>query len=71
MESSMDEYAEMDDEGSMDFDLDNVDLDEPEEVSFVGGEVEEVSQDDEETFMDLEGLEMETPEEPEDEDLRP
>jgi hypothetical protein len=70
MEPPMDEYADLEGDGGVEFDLDNVDLDEPEEVSFLGGEVEEITES-EEPFMDLEGLEMETPGEPEDEDLKP
>jgi hypothetical protein len=75
METPMDEFADLEDEGAIEFDLDNVDLDEPEEeVTFVGGEVEPLEEEEtggEEPFMDLEGLEMEIPEEPEDEDLKP
>ena len=69
MEPATDEYGEMDDDGGIEFDLDNVDLDETEEISYVGESEEEASGSDEEPFMDLEGLEMETPEDPEDEDL--
>ena len=71
MEPTTDEYGDMDEDGGIDFDLDNVDLDETEEISYVGESEEEDSSgnSDEEPFMDLEGLEMETPEDPEDEDL--
>jgi len=67
MEAPMEEEsADMEDEGGIEFDLDGVDLDEPEEVSF---EVPEEETGGEEPSMDFEGLEMETPDEPEDEDL--
>ena len=68
MDAPMEESAEMEDEGGIEFDLDSVDLDEPEEVAY---EVPEAETDDEETSMDFDGLEleMEAPEEPEDEDL--
>ena len=69
MEPATDEYGEMDDDSGIEFDLDNVDLDETEEISYVGESEEEATNSDEEPFMDLEGLEMETPEDPEDEDL--
>ena len=51
----------------MEFDLDSVDLDEAEEITYV--EEPEAETGGEEPFMDLEGLEMETSEDPEDEDL--
>ena len=70
MEPATDEYGEMDDDGAIEFDLDSVDLDETEEISYVG-ESEEETASDEESFMDLEGLEMESSDEPEDEDLKP
>jgi pilus assembly protein FimV len=83
MEPTADEYAETEDDGGMEFDLDSVDLDEAEEITYVEepeaetGGAEEITYveepkaetSDEEPFMDLEGLEMETPEDPEDEDL--
>ncbi len=60
----------MEDDGGIDFDLDSVDLDEPEDVAY---EVPDTETGDPATPMDFEGLEleMETPEEPEDEDLKP
>jgi len=70
MDADMEESAELDDAEGIDFDLDSVDLDVPEEVSY------EVPETDEEpaaeTDMDFEGLEleMESPEEPEDDDLK-
>ena len=71
MESSTEEYAEMgdiDDDGGIEFDLDSVDLDQPEEdVSF---EVPEAETGGEESLMDLEGLEMESSDDPEDEELK-
>ena len=67
MEPAADEYAETEDDGGMEFDLDSVDLDEAEEVTYV--EEPEAETGGEEPFMDLEGLEMETSEDPEDEDL--
>ena len=66
METPMEESAEMEDEGGIAFDLDGVDLDEPEVVSFEEPEAETFG---EEPAMDFEELEMETPDEPEDEDL--
>ena len=71
MEPTADEYAETEDDGGMEFDLDNVDLDEAEEITYVEEpEAEsEAETGGEEPFMDLEGLEMETSEDPEDEDL--
>lgn len=73
MEPAEDEYGEMEDDGAIEFDLDNVDLDTPEEVSFEGeSEVDAVNEaPEEEPFMDLEGLEMENTEDPEDENLTP
>jgi len=61
--------TDMEDEGGIEFDLDGVDLEEPEEVTY---EVPETDTGDEEPSMDFEGLEleMETPDEPEDEDLK-
>ncbi len=67
MEPTVDEYAETEDDGGMEFDLDSVDLDEAEEITYV--EEPEAETGGEESFMDLEELEMETPEDPEDEDL--
>ena len=67
MEPAADEYAETEDDGGMEFDLDSVDLDEAEEITYV--EEPEAETGGEEPFMDLEGLEMETTEDPEDEDL--
>ena len=60
--------ASIDDDAGIDFDLDNVDLDAPEEVSY---EVPEADPDDQATEMDFDGLEleMESPEEPEEDDL--
>jgi hypothetical protein len=70
-DAPMEESAELEDEGGIEFDLDSVDLDAPEEeVTF---EVPEAEADEEEPSMDmdLDGLEMEmdTPDEPEDEEL--
>lgn len=66
-----DEYGvDVEDDGGIDFDLDNVDLDTPEEITYVEDPEETASGGEEEPFMDLEGLEMETPEEPEDDDLK-
>jgi hypothetical protein len=75
MDASMDESAETEDAGGIDFDLDSVDLDVPEEVSYEVPEADEESEAEaggEAPFMDLDDLEleMETPEEPEDEDLQ-
>jgi pilus assembly protein FimV len=73
-DSPMEESAELEDEGGIEFDLDGVDLDEPEEVAF---EVPEAETDDEEPSMDMDfdglELEMETPDDPdapEDEELK-
>ena len=71
MESSAEEYAEMGDvegDGGIEFDLDSLDLDEPEEDASY--EVPEAETSSEESFMDLEGLEMENLEDPEDGDLK-
>ena len=67
MDAPMEESAEMEDEGGIDFDLDGVDLDEPEEVAY---EVPEAEADDEKTPMDFDGLEleMETPDDPEEDE---
>jgi len=69
-DDSMGESAEMEDDGGVDFDLDSVDLDAPEEE--VSYEVPEEETGGEEPSMDFDGLEleMESPEEPEDEDLK-
>ena len=69
MDDSVEEVFEVEDEGGIDFDLDGVDLDEPEEV--VAFEVPEAETGGEESSMDFDGLEleMETPDEPEDEEL--
>jgi hypothetical protein len=69
MDDATEEVAEVDDEGGIDFDLDGVDLDAPEEE--VAYEVPEAETGDEEASMDFDGLEleMEAPEEPEDEEL--
>jgi hypothetical protein len=68
MDPSEDESTEMEDDGGIDFDLDSVDLDEPEDITF---EVPEKETAEEESSFDLEGmeLEMESPDEPDDEDL--
>jgi hypothetical protein len=69
MDAPMEESVEMEDDGGIDFDLDGVDLDDPEEVAY---EVpEEAETGGEEPAMDFDGLEleMETPDEPEDEEL--
>jgi hypothetical protein len=65
----MEESAEMEDDGAIEFDLDGVDLDEPEVISY---EEPEAETDGEESAMEFEGmeLEMEAPDEPEDEDLK-
>lgn len=71
MESSAEEYAQMgdvEDDGGIEFDLDSVDLDEPEED--VSHEVPEAKTGGEESFMDLEGLEMESSDDSEDEELK-
>jgi len=71
MDSPMEESAELEDEGGIEFDLDGVDLDEPEEVAF---EVPEAETDGEEPSLDMEfdglELEMETPDDSEDEELK-
>jgi hypothetical protein len=71
MEPAEDEYGEMEDAGGLEFDLDSVDLDVADEITYEGeSEAETVSEaSEEEPFMDLEGLEMENSEDPEDEDL--
>ena len=69
MNPSTDEFAEMDDDGNIEFDLDSVDLDDTEEVTYVD-ETPETETGGEESFMDLEGLEMENSEDPEDEELK-
>ena len=69
MDAPMEESVEMEDDGGIDFDLDGVDLDDPEEVAY---EVpDEAETGGEEPSMDFDGLEleMETPDEPEDEEL--
>ncbi len=70
-DSPMDESAELEDEGGIEFDLDDVDLDEPEEVTY---EVPEAETDGEKPSMDMDfdglELEMETPDDPEDEELK-
>ncbi len=69
MDAAVEESTETEDEGGIDFDLDGVDLDAPEEeVTF---EVPEAETGDEEAAMDFDGLEleMEAPEEPEEEGL--
>ena len=74
MEPSEDEYGVMDDDSGLDFDLDSVDLDVPEDISFEGepeaAAVNETPEEtpDEESFMDLEGLEMENSEDPEEDE---
>ncbi len=62
------DLEEEEDSGSIDFDLDSVDLDAPEEVVSMDEEPEAMDTD-EEPSMELEGLklEMEAPEEPEEE----
>jgi len=75
MNADMEESAELDDSEGIDFDLDSVDLDVPEEVSYEVPEADEepaAETGGEESLMDFEGLEleMETPEEPEDDDLK-
>ena len=66
-----DEFAvEVEDDGGIEFDLDNVDLDEPEEVTYVEEPEKADNENKEEAFMDLEGLEMESPENPDEEDLK-
>ena len=69
MDPSTDEFAEMDDDGNIEFDLDSVDLDDTEEVTYVD-ETPEAETGGDESFMDLEGLEMENSEDPEDEELK-
>ncbi len=69
IEPTEDEYGDVDDDSGIEFDLDSVDLDEPEEVTYVE-EPEAETGSAEEPFMDLEGLEMETPEDSEDENLK-
>lgn len=67
MDVPVEESATMEDDGAIEFDLDSVDLDEPEEVAY---EVPEAETGDEETSMDFEELEMEIPDDdPEDEEL--
>ena len=68
MEPATDEYGELDDDGSIEFDLDSVDLDETEDITYEAEEPSEVESSGEEPFMDLEGLEMESSDDPEDED---
>jgi hypothetical protein len=72
MEPAEDEYGEMADDGGIEFDLDSVDLDTPEEITYEGeSEAEAVNEaTEEEPFMDLEGLEMENSDDPEDEELK-
>jgi hypothetical protein len=70
LEASMDESGEYEaDDGGIDFDLDSVDLDQPEEVTYEE-EPEAETLVEEEPSFELDGLEleMETPEEPEEED---
>ena len=62
METPMEESAEMEDEGGIAFDLDGVDLDEPEVVSFEEPEAETFG---EEPVMDLDEPEVVSFEEPE------
>ena len=67
MDASVEESTETEDEGGIEFDLDGVDLDEPEEVAY---EVPEAETGGEEPSMDFDGLEleMETPEESEEDE---
>jgi hypothetical protein len=67
----MEGTSEVEDDGGIEFDLDGVDLDEPEEE--IAYEVPEAEVDGEEPSMDFDGLEleMESPDEPEDEELKP
>jgi hypothetical protein len=60
---------EVEDKGGIEFDLDSMDLDAPEEVSY---EVPETEAGDEESSMDFDGLELEmdSPEEPEEDNLK-
>ena len=69
MDAPLEESAEIEDEGGIEFDLDGMDLDEPEEE--VAYEVPEAETSAEEPSMDFDGLEMEmdTPDIPEDEEL--
>ena len=70
MDAPLEESAEIEDEGAIEFDLDGMDLDEPEEE--VAFEVPEAETSAEEPSMDFDGLEleMETPDIPEDEELK-
>jgi len=65
------ESTAVEDEAGLEFDLDGVDLDEPEEVAFEVPEAETGA--GEEPSIDFDGLEleMESPDEPEDEELKP
>ena len=69
MDAPIEESAELEDDGNIEFDLDGMDLDAPEEE--VAYEVPEAETSVEEPSMDFDGLEleMETPDEPEDEEL--
>ena len=71
MDTFGEESTDVEDEAGLEFDLDGVDLDEPEEVAFEVPEAETATE--EEPSMDFDGLEleMESPDEPEDEELKP
>ena len=71
MDTFEEESTEVEDVAGLEFDLDGVDLDEPEEVTFEVPEAETATE--EEPSMDFDGLEleMESPDEPEDEELKP